>query len=67
MIELTPCPFCGSNNLYVRDAFKGYGSAFVGCGECHVEGPCFDAATSDDEEAAELKAIAAWNRRVDPA
>lgn len=48
-MEIKPCPFCGSKDLYVRDN-SGY---YVVCKNCDTYGPY----GKDDEEAVQL-----WNR-----
>lgn len=48
-MEIKPCPFCGSKDLYVRDN-SGY---YVVCKNCDTYGPY----GKDDEEAIQL-----WNR-----
>ena len=54
--ELKPCPFCGSENLYVHTNIE---ESDVFCPECETNGPVHN---SDAE------AIAAWNTRTpDPA
>jgi transcription elongation factor Elf1 len=59
MIELLPCPFCGSTNL--RFEFSG-SQGYIECNECGTEGPCDEKAADPicDMDAAYL----AWNRRA---
>ena len=59
MVDLSPCPFCGSTNL--RYEFAG-SQGYIECNECGTEGPC-------DERAADPicdcdAACDAWNRRA---
>ncbi|WP_088925853.1 Lar family restriction alleviation protein [Burkholderia multivorans] len=51
MSELKPCPFCGSDSVFMLG-----GSYCVQCGNCGAEGPWND----DDPKVA----IDAWNRRA---
>lgn len=50
MIQLNPCPFCGSNNLEVADV--GTMTHWVCCKDCNATGP-----NSKDVELAQLY----WN------
>ncbi len=56
--KLKPCPFCGSNNIYL---YKACGvcddDAWLECLECGVKTKAF----RDTDEA-----IDAWNNRVEP-
>lgn len=52
--ELKPCPFCGSTLLGMSQTGIYWGR----CDSCHCEGPTAET---------EAKAIAAWNRRAQPA
>lgn len=51
--QLKPCPFCGGINI-IHSGFRMY------CHTCGAEGP-------DADSADESAAIAAWNRRAQPA
>lgn len=51
-VELKPCPFCGSNDVTVNDAYM---HSYAQCRVCRAEGGLRD---SHDE------AVAAWNRRT---
>ena len=53
MTDLKPCPFCGGINI-IHSGFRMY------CHTCGAEGP-------DADSADESAAIAAWNRRAQPA
>ena len=59
MIDLLPCPFCGSTNL--RFEFSG-SQGYIECNKCGTEGPCDEQAADPicDMDAAYL----AWNRRA---
>ena len=48
---LLPCPFCGSDDLLVREAL------WINCRTCEAEGPNFSG----------LDAITAWNIRTSKA
>jgi len=50
LLELKPCPFCGSSRVAVVDSF-------VQCGTCSAAGPY---ASSEE------KAVQRWNNRVEP-
>lgn len=53
---LKPCPFCGSDNIFVDEFWERYDEPyFVTCNGCGANGPY----TRKKEEAIEL-----WNRRV---
>lgn len=51
-IELLPCPFCGSNEVYLNSGVSRY----IECSGCCAEGPWND---ESDEQA-----ITAWNTRT---
>lgn len=52
MSDLLPCPFCGSDDIRVRDS--GFASWFGHCEQCRAQGT--ESLTTDEAEAA-------WNRR----
>lgn len=52
--DIKPCPFCGSNEVYVVDVEGMEVSVF--CEICHALGPSYDERCRDD-------VIAAWNKR----
>lgn len=54
-MELKPCPFCGSTDIWNLEAGRNTDMWFVQCQDCCATFPHFDS----EEEAAE-----AWNRRV---
>lgn len=59
MAELKPCPFCGSENVFVGERPIGnYENIFyfVKCDDCYCQTSSFRKAD---------KAIEAWNRRAD--
>lgn len=59
MIELKPCPFCGSHgdNIYLDEFWERYDKPyFVTCLGCGTNGPY-----ADKKE----KAIELWNRRAE--
>lgn len=60
-VELKPCPFCGSKTVYTAPPAMGKGRWVVECDDCRAEGP----ASSDNSDAGEDEAIAAWNTRPD--
>lgn len=53
MIDLKPCPFCGSKDLHIH----GW-SFYVQCMQCGAEG-----GWNDEQPRGEEVAIAAWNTR----
>jgi Lar family restriction alleviation protein len=55
IIELKPCPFCGSDNLYISDSVYQEGCV-IGCIDCGSEVGNFDT----KEEVVER-----WNHRED--
>jgi len=54
MSNLESCPFCGSNELKVKNVWQTY--KFVACNACKAGGPV----RKDEKEA-----IGAWNKRAD--
>lgn len=54
--ELKPCPFCGSENIWVGDVSRNYDIWFVQCETCGATFSHFDS---------EVEATEAWNRRAD--
>ena len=63
-VKLLPCPFCGHEaETETMSARKGY-EADIHCNNCLV---ALHTITFDTKEEAVEQAIAAWNRRVDPA
>lgn len=59
-VELKPCPFCGAKTVYTAPPAMGKGRWVVECDDCRAEGP----ASSDNSDAGEDEAIAAWNTRA---
>lgn len=59
-VELAPCPFCGSRNLYVRvDENKSYyDPLFVTCNDCNAEGP-------QNYDKPGTANVDRWNKRID--
>ena len=57
--ELLPCPFCGAHTAYTAPPALGKGRWVVQCDDCRAEGPT----SSDNSDAGEAEAIAAWNTR----
>ncbi len=61
MSEILPCPFCGSNDVEVKD-----GESYVTCNQCETYGPY--AGRVGDHKAADF--VELWNaalRPIDPA
>lgn len=58
-VDLLPCPFCGSTNLYYDFTCS---QGFIRCGECECTGPCDDEAA--DPICSVDAAYATWNRRI---
>ena len=56
MIEILPCPFCGSKDIEIQPVFDDKGHC-VHCFDCDSWGPVSD--TIDNT-------IAAWNHRSKP-
>lgn len=52
-IKLKPCPFCGSQNVYVAQPNEI--RYFIACGNCEASSGYFPK---------EQRAIKAWNKRV---
>lgn len=59
MVDLLPCPFCGSTNL--RYEFAG-SQGYIECNECGTQGPCDERAA--DPHCDTDAAYEAWNRRA---
>lgn len=57
MINLKPCPFCGSKNLVDH----GEINTWISCEDCGAEGPL----RRDDLWETKAEAAEAWNRRAD--
>lgn len=80
MIELKPCPFCGSRNtstgfahpIYMIKRYRGK-FVFAGCRDCGATTPLFYANNKTrsplineaNEEIVLEKAAEAWNRRAE--
>lgn len=64
MMELRPCPFCGSSNVSVcRNTWSdGREGRYVECGECEAASGSWPVGTASYERATELAAMK-WNRR----
>ena len=71
MINLSPCPFCGSSDISLKKKryhggvveIKGHRFWFVECLPCDARtGYCFDGDSQDGDGA--KAAIDAWNRRL---
>ena len=64
--ELKPCPFCGSEDVFLEDASDKNGELWVvGCNKCFV---AFSAGSESSEGCADAtreETIAAWNRRAE--
>lgn len=58
MMDLLPCPFCGSTKTWPMTIEDGTRVVFIACPDCRSLGP-----TTTTKAAA----IAAWNRRHAPA
>jgi len=50
---INPCPFCGSEDIYVVDN-SDWGMCWCGCAQCGTEGPC---------RPDRFNAIAMWQKR----
>lgn len=61
MAELLTCPFCGGNNLQIRD--NGIGDYFVICYADEPEDDACGASTSEVRCESREQAIERWNRR----
>lgn len=63
-VKLLPCPFCGHEaETETTNVRKGH-EADIHCNNCLA---ALHTITFDTKEEAAEQAIAAWNRRVDPA
>lgn len=58
---LNRCPFCGGREIRVRHESSAVHCACTKCGAC---GPWFTATHSDDGQAADDQAVAAWEKRI---
>lgn len=56
--KIKPCPFCGSNNIYI------YKACGVGCDDAWIE--CLECGTKTKAFRDVDEAIEEWNRRVEP-
>ncbi len=61
MSELKPCPFCSGKSIVVKTAKCG---RYIACWECGCRTEEFE---TDYAGTARDKAVAAWNRRAQPA
>ena len=61
MSELKPCPFCGGESVVVKTAKCG---RYIVCWDCGCRTEDFE---TDYAGTARDKAVAAWNRRAQPA
>ncbi len=61
-IELKPCPFCGSTDLFVERAT--YSACYVQCDGCGAHGPTEDQESDDEGTPGEKSAREAWNKRA---
>ena len=63
-LDLRPCPFCGSNDIYVT-LETGYidDSVVVFCNTCKVSLKLEDNDQEGDSTDSRIKAVRAWNRR----
>ena len=59
--DLLPCPFCGSENVYLSEDDYGF-ARWVSCDDCETTGPVL-AVQPGTKEAAVLLASRKWNRR----
>ena len=69
MIDLKPCPFCGSAILKMyktRTASRGTGahSVYIKCQKCHARGPKVAIGIGDNPEKELAAAAGAWNNRI---
>jgi Lar family restriction alleviation protein len=58
--DLKPCPFCGSDKVFLHTPHFRYNLVEVGCANCGASGKAVDRPD-------EYLAIDAWNRRVENA
>lgn len=58
-LDLKPCPYCGSRDVYVESAGIYSRHRAVMCEDCQSHGPVIDPTKHDDGYAIEL-----WNDRV---
>lgn len=76
-IELKPCPFCGSDEVFIHWQGARYGRAiyFVKCEKCGAETRAFSLRADTSElkgspkewdNSAAFNALESWNRRAAP-
>ena len=66
MKELKPCPFCGSETIYITTT-EGYldSTTTIFCNSCKTSVILEENDEEGFNEKTQAKAIAAWNRRAD--
>ena len=72
-MEIKPCPFCGSESVYIRQRhvrIRNYWMVFVQCDFCKAQGRIFEsgrkpASESNWENEACENAVRAWNMRAE--
>ncbi len=63
MEELKPCPFCGYEAELSSGTFDGKATSYVMCKRCGSQGEFFFVSP---RYASAIRAIEAWNRRMQP-
>ena len=62
-LEIYPCPFCGSENVIVRDTYDNGEDCYVKCEDCYSSGPSNNPDTGS-YHMSKADAIEWWNHNA---